>query len=335
MLMIVCFHANYVSLGAPTRADVLASPLTSFGRILAEQICVVGVNVFVLISGWFGIKASVKGLCSLLFQVLFWGIVVVALGWVFHLNIPLAKTAKVLWFGSYYWFIIAYIGLYVLSPMLNLFIDKATKKQFLTVIICFFLTEFIYGWAVFSESFNRGYSILSFVGLYLLARFIRLNGTGLQATRQGPCLLLYGVLTLIPAIISYIGIRDGWKPLHTLDYSSPFVIGAALSLLIAFSRKEFYSRAVNWVASGVFSVYIIHEHAVIIPYFKSFMRDLFIRLGPWVYAGIVLLLAVAFILACALFNRLRVVAWKWCCSRFFDRGFVALEERYNRLIEKI
>ena len=56
MLLIVLVHANYFSLGFIDSNDVRTNPLPSFVKIFFEQLCVVGVNVFVLISGWFGIK---------------------------------------------------------------------------------------------------------------------------------------------------------------------------------------------------------------------------------------------------------------------------------------
>ena len=43
-------------------------------RILVEHWAIIGVNVFVLISGWFGIRTSLKGACKLLFQVFFIGL---------------------------------------------------------------------------------------------------------------------------------------------------------------------------------------------------------------------------------------------------------------------
>ena len=46
----------------------------SFVKAYAEQLCIICVNVFVLISGWFGIRPCVKGVLSLLFQVYFFPI---------------------------------------------------------------------------------------------------------------------------------------------------------------------------------------------------------------------------------------------------------------------
>lgn len=69
MLLVVLLHANYLSLGGVELNDVEVAPLDSFLKVLSEQLCIICVNVFILISGWFGIKANIKGAVSLLFQV--------------------------------------------------------------------------------------------------------------------------------------------------------------------------------------------------------------------------------------------------------------------------
>jgi surface polysaccharide O-acyltransferase-like enzyme len=61
MAMIVLLHCNNWMIGNVAAQDVTDNPYGSFWRILAQQICIVGANVFVMISGWFGIKPKVKG----------------------------------------------------------------------------------------------------------------------------------------------------------------------------------------------------------------------------------------------------------------------------------
>lgn len=61
MAMIVLLHCNYWMIGSVGVQDVTDNPFGSFWRILVQQICIVGANVFVMISGWFGINPKVKG----------------------------------------------------------------------------------------------------------------------------------------------------------------------------------------------------------------------------------------------------------------------------------
>lgn len=75
MIMILVLHADFQSLGAPTRADIISSPITSTLKVFFEMVSIVAVNVFILISGWFGIRPSIKGFCKFAFQYLFFSVV--------------------------------------------------------------------------------------------------------------------------------------------------------------------------------------------------------------------------------------------------------------------
>lgn len=332
MLMIVIVHTNYLSIGVPNQIDIAISPISSFWRILAEQICIVGVNIFVLISGWFGIKPSFKGFCSLLFQVFFWGIIITLIGLACHLEIPVKSTLKVFCFGGYYWFVIAYIGLYVVSPLLNSYIDNTPPKQFLSLIVCFFIVEFVFGWIISSESFSCGYSIISFIGLYLLARYIRLHSVKLKSTKPIFDILMYCLMTIIPATVSFIGIKHGWTQLHPLYYSSPFVVAASVFLFLFVSKFKFESKVIDWIGCSTFSVYIIHLHPLIAPYFKSLMQHIWVNYSTFNYSCIVLMLAIVFLLTCALLDKIRIHSWRLICSSFLDKTICKIEALYDKLL---
>ena len=71
MVMILGLHVNFLAIGGPSTQDITSSPFQSFIRLFAEYICIVGVNIFVLISGWFGINYKPKGIVQFLFQSMF------------------------------------------------------------------------------------------------------------------------------------------------------------------------------------------------------------------------------------------------------------------------
>lgn len=71
MFMVMMLHVNFLALGKPTMEEVNSATITSFVRILFEVWSVGCVDLFVLISGWFGIKANRKSLFTFIFQVVF------------------------------------------------------------------------------------------------------------------------------------------------------------------------------------------------------------------------------------------------------------------------
>ncbi len=62
MLMVLGLHANFAALHVPDAYSILT--FSGIGRVLCQSLCIVAVNVFVMISGWFGIKPSMRGFCN-------------------------------------------------------------------------------------------------------------------------------------------------------------------------------------------------------------------------------------------------------------------------------
>lgn len=140
IVMVLVCHANARVLGLPSRAEVFSVPAPSIARMLFGAMAVYGVNIFVMISGWFGIHAKPKGLANLLFEVLFllWGIYAVFLltgNATFNMHdikVCLALTDE-------YWFVMAYVGLYIFSPVLNAFVEKASKRELQLLLVGFYV----------------------------------------------------------------------------------------------------------------------------------------------------------------------------------------------------
>ena len=157
--MVLVVHADYWALGGPSYEDFVLSPANAWMRTIVASITIVCVNLFILISGWFGIKSSVKGLSNFIFQCAFFlfGSYVIML--VCHLT-----TFSVKGFLSCFcltrgnWFIQAYVGLYILSPVLNAYIEKESKNHFRNFLIIFYLLQTIWGRRGALPCILQGYS---------------------------------------------------------------------------------------------------------------------------------------------------------------------------------
>lgn len=172
MLLVLLLHANYFSLGTIESSDIQTDPYCSFLKVFFEQSCIICVNIFILISGYFSIKPTLKGVVSLLYQVFFFHIIITSLAIWMDINVPKWMIIETFYFGYPYWFVRSYLLLYIISPILNLFIEKATRKMYFTILVSFFMIEFLTGWIY--PDFMNGYSTISFIGLYLLARFVKI-----------------------------------------------------------------------------------------------------------------------------------------------------------------
>ena len=181
MFMILVVHADFWLLGLATLAEFHAAPAGTWTRILIESASIGCVNIFILISGWFSIRVSVRGFCSFLFQCAFFLLGFYLLMIIAGQEQPgLRQLAPYLCFTKANWFIKAYIGLYILAPMLNLFAEKATKRQLALTLLAFYSFQTLYGWTNSAVFVEQGYSTFSFIGLYLLARYLKLHGNPLR-----------------------------------------------------------------------------------------------------------------------------------------------------------
>ena len=175
MMMILVMHMDYGAFGLPTAESVENAPITTFGRIFVEHLCLVAVNVYVLISGWFGIRPKMKSFVRLMLQVAMYSIIITGafllLG---KATFKIGYVTDMLIIGKQYWFVVSYLLLYLVSPILNTFVEHSSKREFQWMLLVFFGFQFVYSWIFGLEEFAGGYSALSFMGLYLLARYVKI-----------------------------------------------------------------------------------------------------------------------------------------------------------------
>lgn len=265
MLLVMIVHADFRTLGWPSLVDFKSDDLLL--RFQIESFSIICVNVFVLLSGWYGIRYKWKRLYAFFFQVFFFLFIGLCI-WLYlpnHEKCSFIELIKhlILFGDNDFWFVKCYLFLYICAPILNCFVEKCTREQLLTFIICFFVLQTYLGWVTNGVKwFNGGYSGLSFVGLYLLARFFRLYHI-VPITRRPKLFyaLAYGLIAVLNGIVSYLVFQKGHIELYKkfFDYNSPIVIVQSVAFLLIFSKIEFKSKIINWVASSCFAVYLLHS----------------------------------------------------------------------------
>ena len=325
MLLVLFVHANYFSLGGVEPSDIQNNVFYSFVKSFAEQLCIICVNVFILISGWFGIRPSLKGAASLLFQVFFFHIFIVGSYYCIGNPIPLKTVLKVFYFGVSYWFVPAYLVLYAISPVLNSFIFNASPRSYVSVLLAFFTLEFALGWVGNFAHFGGGYSTISFIGLYLLAGFLRKHsGKMLEVSMCKNC-LLYLLFTLIPVGMFLITGQN----FGMLKYSSPFVVLSSAFFFLTFYKMRISSNTVNYIACSAFSIYLVHLHPLVYDHYKYLMTWAYDLLGGGLYILFVIVFALIFMIFCVLLDKLRILVWKWVCKIFLDSLLKKIEKMFD------
>ena len=148
MMMVVLLHCNYFILGDVDAAEIEMNPDGAFWRMFWDQLCTPCVNLFILISGWFGIRPKLKGGVSLLFQVVFYTVLSIAVCKVFGWEVSFDRIKAALTCQMAYWFIWPYLLLYITAPAFNLLVEKAPEKV-RGIILSLLTFEFALDWVVY------------------------------------------------------------------------------------------------------------------------------------------------------------------------------------------
>lgn len=313
MFLVMAVHVNDVALGHVTSQQVNTDVLSSSFRLIMEALAVVCVDVFVLISGWFGIRPSGKGLAKFVFQCCFF-YVLLSTCFLITGAMSCADFGKTLIQPN--WFIIAYIGLYLLSPILNIFIERTPRKLIVTVTACVWAWLLYFGWIGGVTEFVNGYSTIALVGLYLVGRCLRLYQAQITAISKTRYLLIYIMCAVVSAGICFCSLKYDvftWLiPYKTRSYISPIVVIESIALLLLFAKVKLSSPLINKLAAGAFGVYLLHLHPVVFPIFTSYAAQIWMRYNNqlWLYVVIIVAYMTVFYLAGFVLDMLREWCWR-------------------------
>lgn len=330
MFLVLIVHADFFSLGEPSLRDINEKSLSSFVRYFLESLSIVCVNVFILISGWFGIRPKAKSFGNFIFQCLFFliGIYIVCL--IFgKAEFNLKNIAGCFFLLKWNWFIKAYIGLYILSPILNAFADSATEKQIRLFLIFFFVFQTIYSWmSGAAQFFEAGYSTLSFIGLYMLSRYVKLYKPKIFTLSSRTDFIIYLTITLLITLIAIVPYNiviwinaentfyhtiASFISAHMFRYDNPLVIMSSLYLLLGFSKVIFENRIINWIAASSFAVFLLHTNPNLCnQYFIPAVQFIYNWGGQGVVSLFTIFAFLILIFICAvLVDQLRIVSWNY------------------------
>jgi len=285
ILLVMLVHTTHQSLGNDM----------SLGALLLEGFSIIGVNVFILITGYFSATPKKTSLINLAFICLFWMIVKVICRYEF--NQPLG-IKYAFFITSSNWFIASYIGLLFLTPVLNVFCNSVSKKTLWGGVIALIIIELWFDWLppmpLVRIGAQNGYSVLSFAILYLLARAIRLYGLPQWFKRFS--FMIFVVCSLILGCSAYIGTRLGYDFSGLcFSYINPIVLLSSVAFLMAFERINITSGFINHLAKSTLAVLLGHS-AIFFLYTKQFkyLYDHFLGwqvVGYWALAIIIVFCA--------------------------------------------
>lgn len=329
MFMILVIHANMISLPKPLHSDLISSPFPVITRYFIESIGIIGVNVFVMISGWFLIHSRAKSFLALFFQILyFWGgalIVGFILG---KTEINKQSILEVFFMTSWDWFIKSYIVLMILAPVLNTYLEHSSEKTQRYVLIGYFLFSCTYGWiGGASRFFVNGYGPLLFIGLYLLAHYV--HSVLIQDKEQSFIrslfsfnknidILIYLICTVINTLLGIAGLYSERNVYgKVFAYINPLTIIGALYFFLYFSKLRInFNACINFLGAGAFAVFLFHSQVDVRPIFTNGVLYLYEHYSSVICIAIIFLYLVLWYVVSVIIDYPRKRIWNIISNKY-------------------
>ena len=261
--------------------------------------CISSVNVYVLISGYFmpSSRRSVKKVFFLWGSAVTWGVSIFIFNYFIvrdGVSMRNLLNALIPISSRQYWFLTVYVGLYLLSPYLDMLLNKLSKKQYqgmilISITLFSILPTFI---PLAGEDGTVGINgiggtnIIWFIVLYAISGYIR-RYIDAQAIRKYRYLLLTMNLTGTLAMLFFqlameicqktFGFGQSYGTWF-FNYASIFNLIASIGVFGFFLSFDLKIKNIGikkllmFLARGTFAVYLIHENALMRPLLWEFVR---------------------------------------------------------------
>lgn len=350
---VIIIHLNNKKLGGlPARADYMG--LCQFVLTFLGIFAIIAVNVFVLITGYFQVrkkKADLYRPLKLILDVLIISALFFA-GYLITSGGSYSPGSFVADFIPTNWFILAYGGLYILSPFINKLWNSLKSKEKITLVLATFLLYSVY--PVIINIFGiegttahglygdqKGYNIVNFVLMYLIgcalrdidenkddarkaaSRILHISENSIKSSIL-PLLLVINIILALAVVYlnTFIGGKHPFQD-SFFNYNSPLQITLTVLLFLSFkSLNVRENKVINYIARSAFYVYIIHLHFI-----RFFKAGSFVINDPLQMLGFMLGMAILIYIACFVcfavydltFGKLlNIIAKKWQKRRYIE-----------------
>lgn len=235
-----------------------------------EGLFVCAVDLFVLITGYFSCSSQKRDpvkIFGLLMQV-------IAFRLALYLYYDVLKGGGLTVGGLLMtllpanYFVVLYMGVYLLSPYINLVLKKLSKEKLRSLVILMLMllsvlptladvVEGVNGGSIMGlntiSAFgdDYGYTLVNFVLMYVIGAYIRLADI---RVKKRYAVAACAVLTVTLAALGKLGFSGiGWS------YCNPLVIAQAVVLFLLFRQMEFSSNLINELSKGAFTCFLFHS----------------------------------------------------------------------------
>lgn len=246
-------------------AHVQPGTVDWWGINLLENLAIVAVNLFAMITGYLGMgrPPKTKRVIGVVLQTIFWAVVITALALavgmrltpdqLLHFTLPI--------FG--FWYVRAYLGLMLLSPILHLAVRNLAPRTYARMVIALIVVSVTLGW-LNQFYLLSGYSAYWLIVMYLIGAYLQI--APLRRQRALAYWLTYLAMAVLTALGQYLLAKMGHGSGSLRSYVAPLVVVESIALMKAGLclqiRNTFIQQSLKTISSVAFGVYLIDAAGV-------------------------------------------------------------------------
>jgi len=301
-----------------------------------SAVCMPAVNVFFLISGYFGIKSNVVKFSKLIEPMYLIGIGVALGAVIFSLDVGISFFVKSFLFPfEIWWFATVYLILFLASKYLHIIYNILSDKELFVLIIGLVILNTVQGFLFEGKYYGNGFSIMQAVLMYTLGAGIK------RFVIKVPGKFLGGGIYLVCSALVFAGryIIEyyGFDSVGTIfnSYSNPVVIVQAIALFSLFKsilfKNEVFQRITVFFSTSTLITYLLTDHYMVRKILYSFPVDIIDKYGYpistiFITAVLCLIVATLFEKINTLFLSIIIESFKKCDSK---NKYLICVKKYN------
>ena len=238
------------------------------------------------------------------------------------------------------WYVTCYILIYMLHPILNLIIEKTSKRTFFRLVMTtswlYLVSSFFLGMHFFSSI------IIIWITIYFLLAYLKKYMVKIMNNKRVNKFMFItsvtcNIMTLF--FMNLIGLKFpmmGDKLMHFSGISNPLTVISAISLFNILRLHCFQIEIINSISSLALYVYLIHENTLLRSYYRTAFWDLIYRKIGYSH---LLLLVLGMVLVIFLFGLILGYIYKKTCGRINEiivqNLLPVIKDKYNCIEGKI
>lgn len=296
-----------------------------------------GINIFILITGYYMINSSFKisKIVRIWVDLFIYSVTITAIFMIIGKHpislFNIMKSILPFSFGAHN-YISTYLMLYCMIPFLNKAIHSIDKKMLERLMIFMFVILSLIPtvMSVFIGWVNNTYSYLFWmIFVYIVGAYIKLYKYKININKKiiclnvivsiGICILLTTLMGQIPAIRKYYFVEN--------VNLVPIVYAAISIFVFVLNTKNFSNKVINYIASSVLAVYLIHDDILIRNYVWTNIFKGYKLIQHTIFMVNIIVSVIFIFVVCIIIDKLKLTIF----GNVIDKFIVLIERKVARI----